>query len=192
MQFAFVADDSDELLQKLETWGAFAPPRLERRGRQKELERFCLRLLLLHQCQNGLLSFPVKVEESENPDFVLTSDGSSTGIEVVEASDPREQAEWTAHEKRGLGFGEPIVREIDLMDPDRMAKFGALVEKAILSKAKKCSSGVDELLIYANTDWDDFEDLEWKTSALSGCNQIGRRFSKIWILSGGDVFTVSS
>ncbi len=192
MQNAFVARDSDEMLLMLKTWGASAPPRLERRGRQKELERFCLRLLLLHQCQNGLLDFPVTIQESENPDFVLNCDGHKTGVEVVEASDPNEQAEWTAREKRSLGSVRPILREIDLMDPDRMSKFRALVEKTILSKSKKCSSGVDELVIYANTDWDDFEDLEWKTSALAGCRQLGRKFSKIWILSGGDVFTISS
>ncbi len=192
MTEAFVARDSDELRLVLKTWGISAPPRLQRRGRQKELERFCFRILLEFQNNNNMLKFPVRVEESENPDFLLINRDCKIGIEVVEASDPSEQAEWTAFEKRAQSSIDPVTREIDLMNPERKCNFRRLVQKAIYSKAKKCSSNVDELLIYANTDWDNFEDLEWKLSALDCCENPGSRFSSIWVISGRDVFNLTS
>ncbi|WP_170479646.1 hypothetical protein [Ruegeria arenilitoris] len=192
MKEAFKARGSGELCHVLRRWGRSAPPRLERRGRQKELERFCLRILLEFQNRNGLLEFPLRVAESENPDFVLTSPSCEKGIEVVEASDPREQAEWTAFEKKVQASGGDVIRHIDLMHPERRPKFRKLVQKTIISKAQKGSSGVDELLIYANTDWDDFEDLDWKKTALNGCGSLGSRFSQIWVISGGDVFSLQS
>ncbi|WP_298851641.1 hypothetical protein [uncultured Ruegeria sp.] len=130
--------------------------------------------------------------ECENPDFILTGQGINSGIEVVEACDPREQAEWTRFAKNVQASEEPISRDIGLMDPQRKPKFRNLVQRAIFSKAKKSSSDVDQLLIYSNTDLDNFEDLEWKLSALEACENPGSKFSKIWIISGRDVFCLAS
>ncbi len=192
MDSGFAAQNDHELDEKLKDLGASAPPRLERRGRQKELERFCLRLLLLHQNRNGLLEFPLVVEESENPDLVMSGPRIRIGIEVVEACDPREQAEWTQFAKTRAASEIDIWRDIDLMDPLRNLKFKNLVQVAIDSKAQKCSESVDTLLVYSNTDSDDFEDFSWKKSALTECILPRSRFKKIWIISGDDVFDLIS
>ncbi len=192
MDSGFAAQNDHELDEKLKDWGASAPHRLERRGRQKELERFCLRLLLLHQNRNGLLEFPLVVEESENPDFVMSGPKIRVGIEVVEACDPRGQAEWTEFAKRKERSENDDWRHNNLMDPSRRLKFLNLVQTAIDAKIKKCSANVDALLVYSNTGLDSFEDIGWKKRALTNCTFFESNFAQIWIVSGDDVFDLIS
>jgi hypothetical protein len=85
------ASSREDLYQKLKHWGADAPDRLERRGKQKELENWVLNRFLKF---SGLLQaehFPVKITEWERPDFLLLRNGIELGIEVTEICDADEQ-----------------------------------------------------------------------------------------------------
>ena len=66
--------------------------RLTRTKADKEI--YCLRRYLLTLGHNALLEFPLSIKKSETPDFKIG--GASTfGIEVVEATDPTDQREYT-------------------------------------------------------------------------------------------------
>ena len=50
-------------------------------------ERFCLGLYLLALATHDLLTYPLRVEQGESPDFMLTwKSGETTGLEVKRAT----------------------------------------------------------------------------------------------------------
>jgi hypothetical protein len=52
-------------------------------------ERFCLGLYLLALATHEMLEYPLRVEQSESPDFMLTwSSGETTGLEVKRTTQP--------------------------------------------------------------------------------------------------------
>ena len=68
-----------------------------------EKEAYCLRCYLLTLSKNQLLSFPIVVAKGETPDFVITG-VEAFGIEVTEATDERDQREWSLAARAGLAL----------------------------------------------------------------------------------------
>ena len=61
-------------------------------------EAFLGRRLMIWLADRGLIDFPVSVEHSDRPDFVITSAGLQFGLEVTEACDQRDGAELAKFE----------------------------------------------------------------------------------------------
>jgi len=128
-------------------------------------ERFCLALYLLALATHEMLAYPLRVEEGESPDFMLTWDsGETTGLEVTRATEPSLQSAMTAadhesarRESEAAKSGvepEPVVITPSLLgyandEPERLFCWlvGETIEKKLdkLSKFKAASSC--ELLI---------------------------------------------
>ncbi len=67
----------------------------------KQYERFYLGLYLLALADHGLLSYPIKGEEGERPDFMLTwKSGETTGLEISRATDEELQRWMTQAQKK--------------------------------------------------------------------------------------------
>src|SRR5208282_5383610 len=63
-------------------------PRRGNGRRHYHEERFCLGLYLLALATHDLLSYPLRVEQGESPDFMLTwKSGEITGIQVTRATE---------------------------------------------------------------------------------------------------------
>ncbi len=66
----------------------------------KQYERYYLGLYLLALADHGLLSYPLKAEEGESPDFMLTwKSGQTTGLEITRATDQELQSWMSRAEK---------------------------------------------------------------------------------------------
>jgi hypothetical protein len=75
-------------------------PRRTQGRTTKQYERHYLGLYLLALADQGLLSYPLKVEEGESPDFFLEwESGETTGLEVTRATDEELQRWMTRAEK---------------------------------------------------------------------------------------------
>ena len=175
-----------ELKQIISAWRAAVPPRLERRGKQRLLERWVLAALLDAELEAGLLSFPITVVEGENPDFEVSMGAQRRGIEATEAVAPDEQARWTQWEREEANDDGPRVRSIDPADlsGDRYVGF---VHERLSVKSVSCSARCTELLVYLNTRDDWFDTVDEKLRKLSHLSEKFSRFGKIWIVTDGDV-----
>ncbi len=100
-------------------------------------ERFCLGLYLLALATHEILSYPLRVEQGESPDFLLTwKSGETTGLEVTRATQPSLQRAMTAVDRNP----EPVVILPSLLgyandQPERL--FCWLVGESIENKLKK-------------------------------------------------------
>lgn len=75
------------------------PRRTEGRT-DKQYERYYAALYFLALANDAALSYPLKVEEGESPDFMLTwPSGEITGLEVIRATDQKLQQAMTRAEK---------------------------------------------------------------------------------------------
>ena len=74
-------------------------------GRKAEhRETHCLRIYLTHPPATDLLSFPLTVEKTESPDFLIrNSEGFIIGLEVTDASIEEDQQLMTQLEKEPHG-----------------------------------------------------------------------------------------
>ena len=172
----------------LSSWRAEAPPRLERTGRQKELERWCLNKFLSKRSPKNPIKFPLSVYEGENPDFVLEEENSKYGIEVTEAVCPDEQAMWTDQAKTSRRSDEkPVVWRIP-QENSSGERYLGLVREILKKKNEKCSSGCHQLLIYLNTHDDWFVEPNQKLETLSQIPLEDIQFEKIWLLANECLF----
>ncbi|WP_204115181.1 hypothetical protein [Shimia biformata] len=187
---SWTVSSQEDLDHFLRNWGASAPPRLERRGQQKQLEAFVLNRLLRQLEIKYVFGFPLTVTPCENPDFKVRGPNYAAGIEIVEACDPREQAEMTQLARADARSREGYVHLKDVDFPGKAEKFAKLVKGAIDRKALRASTAVDHLLIYSNTDADAFEDKTWKQNALLGVNSSKLQFQRVWIISGDHLLTI--
>jgi len=197
------ASDASELAKKLQerTNGAGkGPPRLERRGKHKELERHNLNRFLRGRGDAFLIGFPLHVSEGENPDFVICENGREYGMEITVACLQAEQVRWTEVAKDAREQANDPTWKGPHMGPvgDEVLVDGAYVEwvrNAIAKKTAKCSTGCDQLLVYLNTLNDMFQESyepEAQLEALSEISVENSQFEKIWVLADKRLFELVS
>jgi len=79
-------------------------PRRSNGRKHSHEERYCLGLYLLALATHEMLTYPLRVEQSESPDFMLTwSSGEATGLEVTRATTVWLQRKMTAAENEFAG-----------------------------------------------------------------------------------------
>ncbi|MGO9605835.1 MAG: hypothetical protein ACLQAT_21015 [Candidatus Binataceae bacterium] len=89
------ADDVSALWQSVRE----VPGRTAGRKPYQE-ERYCLGLYLLAQAANGLLKYPLRVEQGESPDFMISDlSGAMIGLEITRATSELLQEAMTWAEK---------------------------------------------------------------------------------------------
>jgi hypothetical protein len=82
-----------------EFWKKFQRVPARRRRTKRDEERYCLALYLLALATYRKLKYPLRIEESESPDFMIAwSSGKTTGLEVTKATDMWMQREMTKME----------------------------------------------------------------------------------------------
>lgn len=82
--FMIDADNSSSLLNQLKNMSLVVPLRSD--GRKTEhIERYAISHLLAAISKSDLLKYPIQVEHSDRPDFVIFSSNVSIGVEVTEA-----------------------------------------------------------------------------------------------------------
>ena len=75
------------------------PSRANGRKHHQE-ERYCLALYLLALATHEMLTYPLRVEQGESPDFMLTSNsGETTGLEVTRATTTWIQRKMTENDR---------------------------------------------------------------------------------------------
>ena len=92
------ASNKNELYSRLGPYGSDVSGRLTRTKDEKEA--YCLRRYVLTLAAHGLLPFPLSIEKTETPDFIVMG-VEAYGIEVVEATDPNDQREYTLAARSG-------------------------------------------------------------------------------------------
>jgi len=107
------ASDRSELLDKLARIDARVPGRDEGRI-ASERERFCIVNYLATLGDHKLLSFPLKVDKRESPDFEVAAGSETYGLEVTQAGEEILQRALTELEKAPTGtrleIGNSILR----------------------------------------------------------------------------------
>lgn len=132
-------------------------------------ERYSLGLYLLALAEHELLTYPLRVEQGESPDFMLTwPSGKLTGLEVTRATEPWLQRSMTVSEKEyrrrettAAASGdkpEPVcipLSEAGWAGDQAEVEWCALIRKAVEQKVKKLpnfrSASRHDLLIYDDT-----------------------------------------
>lgn len=79
-----------------EFWKKFQRVPARKRRTKRDEERYCLGLYLLALATHRKLKYPLRVEEGESPDFIITwGSGKTTGLEVTKATNMWVQSEMT-------------------------------------------------------------------------------------------------
>ena len=133
-QISLEASSSDDLREKLKQWGASAPDRLKKRGRQKELEKWILNRFLKLTDLLKPEHFPVQIIEREKPDFLLCYGGISLGIEITEICDGKEQALFKKEDKDLKNRQGPNLLTLVPLDLDKKKSKLAQAFQHILEK----------------------------------------------------------
>jgi hypothetical protein len=149
--------DLPEVLGEL---GTRVGPRIGANARtQDEKEWWCFRRYLVTVASIGQIAFPISIMKSESPDFRCEFGTRSVGVEVTEATDPRDQRELTRIDQQdevvlrgSLGGRFPNGAGGDA--PERTWRED--ISKAVAAKMKKLPSWPDpmpqyELLLYTNS-----------------------------------------
>ena len=88
-------------------WKKFQRVPARRRRTKRDEERYCLGLYLLTLATYRKLKYPLRIEEGESPDFVVTSSaGKRTGLEVTKATNMWVQREMTNGDARPDWFSD--------------------------------------------------------------------------------------
>lgn len=154
------ADDVKEFWKKFQR----VPARKHRSKRDEE--RYCLALYLLALATYRRLKYPLRIEEGESPDFMMTrSSGKTTGLEVTKATEM-----WVEHE----------VAKVD-GKPD----WFSYVRRAIESKVQTLKSARSDLLVYEDEPLPLIEQVQSLTSLrdwLTGIKTANARLGTISII----------
>jgi hypothetical protein len=115
-----------------EFWKKFQRVPARKRRTKRDEERYCLGLYLFALATHRKLKYPLRVEEGESPDFIITwSSGKSTGLDIVKAAEM-----WIEREVTN-GNGKP----------DRFAS----VRRVIESRANELTGVRRDFLVYEDT-----------------------------------------
>ncbi len=151
-----VADSEKELATILEHWGRSAPPRLLRRGKQKDLEIWIMARFLKYLMQSDCLKYPIRIIASEAPDFLFSEGEFLHKVEIVEAVEPFEQRDKTARAKEAEKYPDSVFPVMEFDDDLRCRHLKTCLTNALERKSTVPSDWV--ILIYANTEAVSFED----------------------------------
>ncbi|HLI78743.1 MAG TPA: hypothetical protein VKV03_02105 [Candidatus Binataceae bacterium] len=152
-----------------EFWKKFQRVPARKHRTKRDEERYCLALYLLALATYRKLKYPLRIEEGESPDFMMTwSSGKTTGLEVTKATNMWVQREMTLaeleFEKRKLATaasgGQP--RPVGIMLSQRgwvgdeaEREWLSFVRAAVENKISKFDNfrpaSRQELLIYDDT-----------------------------------------
>ncbi len=95
--------NESELLSKLSNIDCSVPARTQGR-KSSHRERYCLKIYLMQLSQDKFLRFPLKIRKEEAPDFIILGyDGTTTALEVTDASTEDYQQATTELEKSPIG-----------------------------------------------------------------------------------------
>lgn len=93
-----VVEDRSDFTQKLDEIDFSVPKRSEGR-KSSHRERWCLKHYLEILDRNNILTFPLKIEKSESPDFLISDDTGKRGLEITEGTTPQYQLSLTHQDK---------------------------------------------------------------------------------------------
>lgn len=187
---------ADTFTDDLGSLGAWVGPRTgpDRRD-HGEKEDYVLRRLLVAWREAGRLRFTFEIsaatDDKGEPDFVLAwPDGDTLGVEVTEAGEEDYQAWLTGTEReREEGRGAVSVPH-DASTP----RTAAAIRKAIVAKVRKFNKGwyrgpsACDLVVYDNTAWGSFLDMEEVIAAIDRRDELVGRFRQIDLVTGPFVF----
>jgi hypothetical protein len=115
-----------------EFWKKFQRVPARKRRTKRDEERYCLGLYLLALATHRKLKYPLRVEEGESPDFIITwSSGKSSRLDIIKASEM-----WVEREVTN-GNGKP--------------DWFASVRRAIESRANELTGVRRDFLVYEDT-----------------------------------------
>jgi hypothetical protein len=149
-----------------EFWKKFRRVPARRRWTKRDEERYCLALYFLALATYRKLKYPLRIEEGESPDFIVTwSSGKTIGLSVIKATEM-----WVEHE----------VAKVD-GKPD----WFSYVRRAIESKARTLKSARSDLLVYEDEPLPLIEQAQALTALrdwLSGIKCANTRLGRISII----------
>jgi hypothetical protein len=145
--------EPDKLDEAFGAMGTWVGPRTGLNPRtQESKELWCLRRYIFTLCSVSQLRFPICIEKSESPDFRCSFGPDKLGIEVTEATDPRDQEEMTIFEREGIialrgSRGGRFPRGAAGDAPER--EWWGDVQKAVGSKVTKIARWPNQLPAYS-------------------------------------------
>jgi hypothetical protein len=90
-----------DLAEALGELGTHVGPRVGHSARtQEEKEWWCFRRYILTLAEAGQIAFPISIMKSERPDFRCQFGPRFIGVEITEATHPRDQRELTLIDKQ--------------------------------------------------------------------------------------------
>lgn len=142
------AKNASSLTRKLGRKGRrIGPKNSERKRDTVSREAYVIRRYLLWRLEEGNIEFPISVQQSDVPDFLVKEGSSSFGLEFTEASDQRSGQLYNDRDWELLSeaLGEPITsRVVDYVIEH--------INCALERKSKKLYAGNNtDLIIYPNS-----------------------------------------
>lgn len=152
-----------------EFWKKFQRVPARRRRTKRDEERYCLALYLLARATYRKLKYPLRIEEGESPDFVVTwNSGKRTGLEVTKATNMWMQSEMTKaddeYERRQRAARDSGVEPAgvttmlsdlgwagDQAEAEWISFIRAAVERKLPKLAKFRATSRQDLLVYDDT-----------------------------------------
>lgn len=198
-----------DLIRQLGEIDSSVPRRTEGR-RSHHRERYCIARYLTALARSSLLKFPLRIEKSESPDFLLHfPDGTVTGIEITEAGTEGAQRAATELEKSppgshlegeeirlpGEGFrGRPYVGDEPELELNEIILTSVAGKVEALNRGHYAKADRYELLIYDNSHLVALTDLGALAILLKpaltewlGRNQTERAFGPISVLRDSEL-----
>lgn len=144
------------------------PPRSGGRRHHHE-EQYCLGIYLLALAERGILAQPLRIEQGESPDFMLTwASGRTTGLEVTKATEPwfqiarmEDEREYGRREAESASLKRepaPVVRLLsaagwagDEAEREWCSLIRRVIERKLVSLVGYRMADSHELLIYDDT-----------------------------------------
>jgi len=141
------------------------PPRGGGRRHHHE-EQYCLGIYLLALAQRGFLAQPLRIEQGESPDFMLTwASGRTAGLEVTKATEPwfqkamtKDEREYRRREAEAASLKQPpapVIRMLsvagwagDEAEREWCSLICRVIERKLESLAGYREANSHELLIY--------------------------------------------
>jgi hypothetical protein len=152
-----------------EFWKKFQRVPARRRRTKRDEERYCLALYFLALATHRKLKYPIRIEEGESPDFIVTwHTGKKTGLEVTKATEPwvqramtNAEAEYQRRQVAAGGSGEEaqpvgiMLSQRGWVGDEAESEWLSFIRRAIERKLPKLpnfgSTARHDLLVYDDT-----------------------------------------
>lgn len=188
--------EPDTLADDLGTIGAWVGPRTGPNKRtQGQKEDYIFRRLLVAWKESGRLSFPITVrataDEGYEPDYVLEKpDGTTLGVEITEAGEENYQAWLTSIERQPTGGQRAHLVPFEPLEQEVADQIRSAIEAKISKFDRGWYRGPTDchLVVYDNTAWGGFMDIDEIINLIKEPNKLSDRFSQIHLVSSERVF----